>query len=308
MKISVIIPALNEEATIGKLIESLKRDPYPNKEVLVVDGGSTDGTIERAREKGAIIIMEKGTRCPANARNQGAEESRGEVLCFLDADIERVSENFITNAVGHFGKDRVVGVVAEREWIEKSLAEKTTRSVRSMGLIRAVGRRELKDFSPPNFLRREVFLEVGGYPLMGFGEDRIFWRKLKRYVGDHDCEIVREESSKFFRHGVKSFRDIFKRYQWYGRTISPYLKRTSSLFGKASALAPSVWLISMASIFLIPFFHPIFILSIPYLVRLALIIHAGTKNKFCFLIPLLDIVGGIGFLKGMLRGGGKLGR
>ena len=311
MKISVIIPALNEEATIGKLIESLNRDPYPNKEILVVDGGSTDGTVERAREKGAIVIGEEDPRCPANARNQGARESGGEILCFLDADIERVSENFITNAARHFGKDRTVGVAVEREWMDGSLVERIVKSVKHMGLTRAFGKRRLRGFKPPNFLRKDVFFAIGGYPVMGFGEDRIFWRKLKEYAGNHDCEIAREPSSRFFQRGPKSFRELFKRYEWYGRTVFPYLKQTKSWLERGLVLSPLVWLISMMSVALMPFFPLLLILSIPYLFRLATIVHAGMRNKNCFLIPLLDVVGGMGFLGGILSylfGGGKLGK
>lgn len=309
MKISVIIPTLNEEATIGGLIESLNGDLYPDKEILVVDGGSTDGTVGLAREKGAIVIRENDPRCPANARNQGARESEGEIICFLDADVERVSGNFITNAMRHFGPNRTIGVAVEREWVENSLVERIVKSVRCLGLIRAFGKRELEGFEPPNFIKRDVFFAVGGFPVMGFGEDRIFWRKLKTYVENHDCEIVHEPSSRFFQHGPRNFGELFRRYEWYGRTAAPYLKQTKSWLEKGLVLSPLVWLFSIMSVALAPFFPLLIILFIPYLFRLAVIVYAGMTNKICFLIPLLDVVGGVGFLKGVLSsGGGKLGK
>ena len=307
IKVSIIIPTLNEEATIGGLIESL--DPYPNKEILVVDGGSTDGTVGLAREKGAIVIRENGSRCPANARNQGARESKGEIICFLDADVERVSGNFITNAARHFRGNRTVGVAVEREWVENSLVERIVKSVRRIGLIKAFGKKRLEGFKPPNFIKRDVFFAVGGYPIMGFGEDRIFWRKLKAYVEKHDCGIVHEPSSRFFQRGPKSFGELFRRYEWYGRTAPLYLKQTKSWLEKGLVLSPLIWLISIMSLALAPFFPLLLILFIPYLFRLVAIVYAGMKNESCFLIPLLDVVGGVGFLKGILSsGGGKLGR
>ena len=59
MKVSVTIPTLNERATIGKLLNSLLKDPYLDKEIIVIDGGSTDGTVEMARKCGVIVLEEK---------------------------------------------------------------------------------------------------------------------------------------------------------------------------------------------------------------------------------------------------------
>ena len=56
----VVIPTLNEESKIGELIQSLNDDEYPNKEIIVVDGGSKDKTVEISEKNGAIVILEKG--------------------------------------------------------------------------------------------------------------------------------------------------------------------------------------------------------------------------------------------------------
>ena len=55
----VVIPTLNEESKIGELIQSLNDDEYPNKEIIVVDGGSKDKTVEISEKNGAIVILEK---------------------------------------------------------------------------------------------------------------------------------------------------------------------------------------------------------------------------------------------------------
>ena len=54
MKISVIIPARNEERVIEKAIESVREQDYKNKEIIVVNDGSTDRTVERASNKGLV--------------------------------------------------------------------------------------------------------------------------------------------------------------------------------------------------------------------------------------------------------------
>lgn len=84
--ISIIIPTLNEEETIGKLILHLqKRSAGYITEIIVADGGSTDRTIEFARKMNAKVI-----KCKDKGRgvqmNEGASNAKGEILYFLHAD------------------------------------------------------------------------------------------------------------------------------------------------------------------------------------------------------------------------------
>ena len=80
MKISVIIPTLNEAASIGHAIEAVG----PGAEVIVADGGSTDSTVKLARMLGARIIRSKAGR--GLQMDTGAEGASGDVLLFLHAD------------------------------------------------------------------------------------------------------------------------------------------------------------------------------------------------------------------------------
>lgn len=86
MQISVIIPAWNEEDSIGGLLAELAAVPLEGLcEVMVVDGGSTDRTVEIAQAGGARVLHEP-RRGYGRACHTGAVEARGELLAFLDAD------------------------------------------------------------------------------------------------------------------------------------------------------------------------------------------------------------------------------
>jgi glycosyltransferase involved in cell wall biosynthesis len=91
LDVSIIIPALNEAKVIGQCLESIARLDFPvaRFEVIVVDNGSTDGTIAIAESFGGRInlrtLCKKGVRISA-LRNLGAREAVGKVLAFLDAD------------------------------------------------------------------------------------------------------------------------------------------------------------------------------------------------------------------------------
>jgi rSAM/selenodomain-associated transferase 2 len=82
--ISVVIPALNEAARLPGLLHALRAEPVI-LEVIVVDGGSEDGTVEAAREAGATLVL-SAPRGRGQALAVGAGAARGEVLLFLHAD------------------------------------------------------------------------------------------------------------------------------------------------------------------------------------------------------------------------------
>ena len=89
--ISIIIPVLNEKIRIERLLIELIR-LQEDKEILIIDGGSTDGTQALASKYGTVISSEKGR---AKQMNKGAEEASGDILWFVHAD-SKVSSNSIS--------------------------------------------------------------------------------------------------------------------------------------------------------------------------------------------------------------------
>ena len=87
-KISVIVPALNEEAGIGRSIRSIKSNQCTKckLEVIVVDGGSSDNTVKEARSMGAKVISAERGR--GIQQDEGSKSASGDFLLFLHADSE----------------------------------------------------------------------------------------------------------------------------------------------------------------------------------------------------------------------------
>lgn len=84
--LSAIIPAYNEEKTIGKIVATLKKSPLV-KEIIVIDDGSEDQTAKIAIEAGAKVIKLAKNQGKGMALKEGVKESRENTLLFLDADL-----------------------------------------------------------------------------------------------------------------------------------------------------------------------------------------------------------------------------
>lgn len=96
--ISIIIPTLNEEKYLPKLLASIKRQDFGDCEIIVADAGSSDRTAEIAREYGCRVV--KGG-LPAYGRNRGAETANGALLLFLDADVV-LPDNFLVKSIDEY--------------------------------------------------------------------------------------------------------------------------------------------------------------------------------------------------------------
>ncbi len=86
MKIAAIIPAFNEEKSIGPIIRVAKKHPLVD-EVIVVDDGSSDATAKISRQEGARIIQNKKNQGKGRAMERGVESTNADILLFLDADL-----------------------------------------------------------------------------------------------------------------------------------------------------------------------------------------------------------------------------
>jgi len=112
--VSVIIPALNEEKVIGLCLDSLVKLDFPRNafEVILVDNGSTDRTLEIARSFSSVLnltLLQKTGVHISSLRNLGASKARGGIFAFLDSDC-LVSPVWLTRAIALFNQENV-GVV-----------------------------------------------------------------------------------------------------------------------------------------------------------------------------------------------------
>ena len=169
MRLSVVIPTLNEAENIGALLERLSHTPGVH-EVVVSDGGSTDGTQGIVRASGARLVESEPGR-GAQLRS-GAGEAKGDVLLFLHADV--VPPRYLAAGIegalnsgcvgGNFGLRYPEGGPLGR-WLEKlaPLYRKLGRYYGDSGI----------------FVQTTVYEGIGGFPEIPVMEDVVFVRRLE---------------------------------------------------------------------------------------------------------------------------------
>ena len=176
--ISVIIPALDEEASIARAIRSC-REAGPG-EVIVVDGGSRDRTVEIARARAdAVIAAPRGRAAQMNA---GAAVARGEALLFLHADT-LLPKGSAPAVLGALQDPAVIGGAFRVHLAASPDAGRYVRATLGItgwmiGARAAVSRSYSGDQAI--FVRVEAFRAVGGYPEIPLMEDVELSRRMRR--------------------------------------------------------------------------------------------------------------------------------
>ena len=194
MRISVIIPTLNEAETIAETLVQVRR--AGDCEVIVVDGGSTDVTPDRARDHADIFLTTERGR--ARQMNAGAQAANGDVLLFLHADtaLPQGFPNVLEQALA--GPEVIAGrfdVRLSAEGWPFRMVE-TLMNIRSRLSHIATGDQAI-------FVRREVFLRLGGYHEAELMEDLELSYRLKRQ-GKIAClrERVVTSARRWQRNGI----------------------------------------------------------------------------------------------------------
>lgn len=250
--ISVIVPAFNEEKTIASSIESLLAQDFDKTEIVMVDDGSNDKTLQIARafERSGLKVLHQDNKGKAEALNTGIRAATGNIVLTVDADtrlnptaLQMISDRFASNLnlgalSGNVKVDKPTGLLQRLQEMEYATSIGLTRKGQSMlaSVMIVPG--------PIAAFRKEVVEKVGFFSPSTFAEDFDITLAILR---DH-YRVEYEERAIAYTVAPKGIGDLLKqRRRWYRGMIQVLAKHEDMFLRKRYGIAglygiPYMWL------------------------------------------------------------------
>jgi cellulose synthase/poly-beta-1,6-N-acetylglucosamine synthase-like glycosyltransferase/spore germination protein YaaH/peptidoglycan/xylan/chitin deacetylase (PgdA/CDA1 family) len=287
LTVSVVVPAYNEEGVIARTVDSLLSQEPPVLEVVCVDDGSKDRTLEVLREKFAknprVRIFAKANGGKASALNLGLEKARGEVVVALDSDTVFTPET-VARLTGPFSDPRV-GAVAGNAKVGNRVNRLTRWQALEYVTAQNLERRawDLAGAVPvvPGAVgawRRKAVLEAGGFHEDTLAEDTDL--TLRLIAAGH--RVVYAERALAYTEAPETVRGLLKqRFRWTYGVLQACWKHKGRLFRRGGGVLG--WLILPAFAiyqFVVPFVAP----AVDLLLVLALVRGQGVSTLGYYLL------------------------
>jgi GT2 family glycosyltransferase len=231
--VSIVVPSYNRAASLRRLLESLSRQTYPRDrfEVLVVDDGSTDGTVEYVRRLTVpytLRLVEQAHGGPSLARNTGVERAQGSVILFIDDDVVPVPELIAEHVAARNGAPNTVVVgpmLPPTDWPRGAWVRWGERHLQEQYDAMVAGKWSCspRQFYTANVsVPRDRFLECGGFDTsfkrnedqeLGFrlhalGVNFVFNPKAEiLHYADHSFEKWSRAAYQYGRYDVTMHRE-----------------------------------------------------------------------------------------------------
>jgi succinoglycan biosynthesis protein ExoA len=318
--VTVVVPVRNEAKCIERTLESLLRQQFdPDAfEVIVVDGESEDGTVEKVRRVAPrfrhLRVFPNPKRLSSAARNIGFENARGEFVVIIDGHCEIEDPHYLTNLIRAFRISEAdsLGRPQPLQAPDPTSFQKAVSAARASWLGHNPDSAIYSDragFLPAQNVavayRREVFFKLGGFDeRFDACEDVDFNTRLDR--AGMSCFFT--PSIRVDYHPRNSLRGLMIQMQRYGQGRARLVRKYPSSL-TLPCLVPPFWIVWLAGLSLLSLLQPIFALLLAaslfsYLVvvlgesaRLA----KGKVNRSTLRLPFVFCAIHLGFGYGFLR-------
>ncbi len=207
MKASIVIPAYNEEDCIKRCIEAVLNQNHKDLEVILVDDGSTDRTVNIAKEYSIKIVKGKHEGNSA-AKNLGWKKAKGNIVIFIDADMV-IHPNYVSETLKCYEDGKLGGTTH----VELLFNKNPSFIARMLNLRSEIG--ALKDPICVKSCRRNFIETIGGFNhSTGYFDD---WELGKR-IKQKGYKIVWTKG-KVWHEEIEKLSSLIKQNRWLGKSI-----------------------------------------------------------------------------------------
>ncbi|HAL61913.1 MAG TPA: glycosyl transferase [Chloroflexi bacterium] len=305
LKVSLITTVKNEADSIERLLESLLAQSRKPEEVIIVDGGSTDGTVEVVRAyQGKLplkLIIGEGFNI-SQGRNAAIAQAQGEVIASTDAGV-RLDRDWLKYLLAPFEEDDSIDVVSGFFLPDPQSAFEVALGATVLPTLSEIDPHRFLPSSRSVVFRREAWKEVGGYPeWLDYCEDLVFDFRLRhagfKFLFAPQAVVYfrpRPHLVAFFRQYYRYARGDGKADLWRGRHAIRYLSYlvAGPLLVALGFLRYPLWCGGL-------FLGAAICLWTPYkrLLPLLRMLSPLDKVKALLLVPLIRVTGDIAKMAG----------
>lgn len=233
--LTLVLPAYNEEETIGMTIESALDVDYPEDkyEIIVVNDGSTDNTKEEAEkytDHENVTLINQKNQGKGAALNTGLENSNAEYFGCVDAD-SYLTENSLKNILSEID-DNAGGIASamkvykpqnlwqKLQWVEYIVGIFIRNLMEKINAIHVTP-------GPLSIYDREIIEEIGGFDEDSLVEDQEICFRLQ----EHDYKVNHSRLGEVFTVAPKNFKEFYnQRLRWYKGAIENILQYNNMMF------------------------------------------------------------------------------
>jgi glycosyltransferase involved in cell wall biosynthesis len=215
MHVSAVIPTYNEKDVLENCIESLGAQIYKDFEVVVVDDGSTDGTLQILKNLKRSLVnfkfIKQSHLGAGAARNAGAKLSKGEILVFVDADMT-FDKDFLKNLVAPIIEGKTEGTFSKEECVSNwNNVWARCWNINEGWEPKRRHPANYPDYQPVfRAILKSEFEKVGGFTAGGYDDDWSLYKKL-------GYEAVNAPGAIFYHKNPSSLGEIFNHAKWVGK-------------------------------------------------------------------------------------------
>lgn len=302
--VSVIIPVLNEESNIPQLFNSICKQDYRPIEVVIIDDGSTDKTLDivdkilnnKTDNKLRLTVIrasEPGKpKGPSHARNVGLNAAKGEVITFLDADNRFVDVDFTRKIVKALDENLAVRydstIIVDNTFEHQLALDYNMHKLIPAGIA----------------YRRDAIGDLKFNEKLGIGEDRIF---VFDFLKNKNLSLnqILKVNVKTAIHLPHTYQEYIRQRLWQGKGNFILLSnRKSSIINSLTPTFPIICVGLSLTVMPLNYFLSAFLALIYFLMSVCFWLKSSEKNllRFIHLVAIRFLLGSLTYTYGFAKG------